>query len=1257
MDVGPHALHRIVSGIVAGLVERATASRAGRIGNLKPSNVLIGGRGDLAGADILLADPAAASLAASMGEAGDRLSLGDVIHQLVLGRRFDDGTIWPLPPDPSWERLGDKGERWRRLCNDLLAPTPRPVAANVRSLAKVVQSLAPRRRRRLLPAAAAALLLAVTVVAAYGYAGYRSQRAYCEAKRQWLGAFAEAAADPARRELYARRANLKKVLAELDRVPPASVDCHGKGGLPLSFTAFGRTRAAAASLATITDALSAEQWPALARAASAQRRFRSRGWDQPADYLARLVEGVRPGRSEDLVGGIDRFVLISDLEQTLGGIESDWKIVDEAQKTLAASGVDVLAAFGRVLKADSAGALRLTAVGFEGTNVLARNAVLAERAVAAIGRTKSGEIDVDRFAADVGRKGDLANLKPADVEAWLAQLDAYRNKSDAVQPLVAQLRRRLAEVRADVESTRPDPSKKVLFERESAAVESGVAALAAKPIIEAEVREGVLARQTEELTARVEALLKYRRPQSAAEWVATLPDLATTSTQVNEYWHGWRRVVTGRVTDVSDPAAARAFEAIKRETSRLHVQLDALAKSFPPVPQGLSPAFAAAAGERREAAIGVALQSIRAGEGGPDPAVVQQSAAGYRAWSEQLQALAKDFPIREELLDLDDRPDQKWAKQTAFWRDPAVRGLVEADVNRIERLQILRQLPRQELAQVAAEDTEAEVVRAAWRLLGAAADAKQPPWPSRPGELDDEARLSRRLRDLLRGVKDEKRRAAALAEVDAQAPLRWRTAVEHATSEQTLASAIELRPAFGVDDAQHRRLTADAQFNLALYDARVRSRRPDAAAAAGGAEKLRGAVDALKRAATGLGGRGGSEDLLYKLGRLDAPEPFSDQQPGRNFRTIVRGAELAFQRVEPRDARPFYLATEELTIDQFARIVGGATAWEQVQLLPWPYDAIGRTNGPGPRGWDWTGRRDAPITVSDYWLHPEEMNQYPPDFLVSRFNRTALKDEVGGNPSSGHPMHHVSPEVALYVAGLAGCRLPTSREWAAAYGVYERDVPVDRWNLRDQTWAQQQRHVATLNPPAGRWPDAGAFVPPDAKPAAGAAAPAGQQTDGTLFLRPAAGPGGGTFRHLVGNVAEYVCDAPGRFDALAGRQTAAAVKKFAADVKDRIFVIGGSALSPPDVPAGTPLPVGKTDRAYADVGFRLAFTAPVPTLAERLRWVLLEQPYLWSPGGGGGGAAAQAAAKPRPAAAAGAGAVPTPRAAGNGKVPSAEVAQ
>ena len=80
-----------------------------------------------------------------------------------------------------------------------------------------------------------------------------------------------------------------------------------------------------------------------------------------------------------------------------------------------------------------------------------------------------------------------------------------------------------------------------------------------------------------------------------------------------------------------------------------------------------------------------------------------------------------------------------------------MQGLVQDDLNRLLRVRLLRQLPRPELIQRAAEDTEVEVVLAAWRLLG---DLKDPLWPTAKNELYFESKLAHRLQEMLLGVND-----------------------------------------------------------------------------------------------------------------------------------------------------------------------------------------------------------------------------------------------------------------------------------------------------------------------------------------------------------------------------------------------------------------------------------------------------------------------------------------------------------------------
>jgi hypothetical protein len=94
-------------------------------------------------------------------------------------------------------------------------------------------------------------------------------------------------------------------------------------------------------------------------------------------------------------------------------------------------------------------------------------------------------------------------------------------------------------------------------------------------------------------------------------------------------------------------------------------------------------------------------------------------------------------------------------------------------------------------------------------------------------------------------------------------------------------------------------------------------------------------------------------------------------------------------------------------------------------------------------------------------------------------------------------------------------------------------------------------------------------------------------------------------------VAQFLCDAADAFDAWPDKGSADGIGKFLEQNRGSTFVIGGSALSPPDLPFDKPLMLSRTDAGYADVGLRLAFTAPARSLAEKLKWALAGQDYLW----------------------------------------------
>ena len=317
------------------------------------------------------------------------------------------------------------------------------------------------------------------------------------------------------------------------------------------------------------------------------------------------------------------------------------------------------------------------------------------------------------------------------------------------------------------------------------------------------------------------------------------------------------------------------------------------------------------------------------------------------------------------------------------------------------------------------------------------------------------------------------------------------------------------------------------------------------------------------------------------------------------YRAQVNATEdvtLVFRRVVPEGAsastaRASYVLTTEISTGVFDDLLTAAGRWADVRtkrMLP-AYDPTRGDPRPGPRTWEWPRYGRAPgITRSLVWLSgdfvPPGLDHYP-ESIGSEFNRSVIRDAAGErseslNPTRRQPMQYVTPAAAQLAAGVVGCRLPTPAEWAAALKAAE---PQAGANLRDRTWRLELDHLAKPQFNGRARPDAGGFVPVGEKPsdAVWQTAAGAEYDDGVLWFRetPASAPQ--TFVDLTGNVGELVAD-----DAAAGK----------------VYVIGSSSMSPPTRPADKAFALSKeqTEGAWSDVGFRLAFTEPAPTL-DKLR--------------------------------------------------------
>jgi hypothetical protein len=120
--------------------------------------------------------------------------------------------------------------------------------------------------------------------------------------------------------------------------------------------------------------------------------------------------------------------------------------------------------------------------------------------------------------------------------------------------------------------------------------------------------------------------------------------------------------------------------------------------------------------------------------------------------------------------------------------------------------------------------------------------------------------------------------------------------------------------------------------------------------------------------------------------------------------------------------------------------------------------------------------------------------------------------------------------------------------------------------------------------------------------------------DGLAWFGPVDSGAGAKLTHLVGNVAEYVCDDVEGMEKVAPGAAAAAA--FVASRAGKLQVVGGSAMSPGEVRVdrAQPLDLHEARRGYSDVGLRLAFSAPSQTPSERLAELSRKRWYLPVPG-------------------------------------------
>lgn len=736
---------------------------------------------------------------------------------------------------------------------------------------------------------------------------------------------------------------------------------------------------------------------------------------------------------------------------------------------------------------------------------------------------------------------------------------------------------------------------------------------------------GVLRSERAQLMARLDTMERERRYEAEA-YLAALREKGTISgtgsDAIDSVWRAARdELIAGFERDGDLVALSRAVDAL--EGSLVEIE-----SAMPPIEFDAG-IFGSASGAVRSAVS--AARESRLGEAAArygDRSSIEQSASAYAGWAEGVVESAGIAGGLTSGIDswvtLDEETGAGTTRELLAMWDATWIGERIAPGEIDARLGVLAEQiapgDRAVLARVIEDPSSSPAgVYAAWSSLGGVT----PAWPADRSELVAEAGAVSRLRRELDSLPAERRREIARV-LDSGSASRWSRLAGSAAGWDEFRPIAETARTMGIEPGS---LSVELAFHLmvaGLMDRVERGEQIDREALLESAEELldRGlgahaAAEAwLSTLRDRLAGRE-EDDVDYRaIGPARAGwvvEPF---EAGRLLvYTWLRDNEpavrMGFRLVESAATGAFYLSETEAPASLlFSFALEGAHSDAVIGTMDRDWTPL-EDPRPGPSVWTWRRGRDGArsIQLNRSWTarsQGDEREYYAP----------SIAGQVG-RPSEQHPLQRISPEAAALLAALAGCRLPTAAEWAAAYEHAGRPGPDDGWNLRDQSFETQRVYVASQSGARSpRWPDEGIFIPPGRSVGEGIAAESLGWSDGRLWFDEINSGRDRPFRHIIGNVAEYVLLAqPEGLMTDRGTPPGESLARIStASGGQGVFgVVGGSALSPPGMPLSEPVRVDFDGNrsGYSDVGFRLAFSPGVETpLVVEVGEALRSAPYL-----------------------------------------------
>ena len=351
IKVSAQILHTIIESIVKGLIE--LKEECGRPhGNLKATNVLIVGTGDISQTKIVLSDPLSdEQIDGKVHWDSDLRAIAELIYELITHRPTPTVGGWQVPDSEEWGTLVKQSKSWRNLCNLLLNTGVKPGTVTIETVFKEleeIQKAKPVLSYRWIIAAGLGFIICIIVL----FMLFR--RPPPPEKTEWEGLCNQYQTwiDGLRKELANKQVDWSqdaKLAAMTEKITLASypykvmVD-EGMGSINeiVGHPEYAEQRktqdalAAIEAISSFLDPNSPNAWLPLAKMDSTANKFKNRGWQGPATYLRYLVEVVKPEPNKPILENVRTIFELSQ-KGILENIDLSLQNIADYQSTIKSS--------------------------------------------------------------------------------------------------------------------------------------------------------------------------------------------------------------------------------------------------------------------------------------------------------------------------------------------------------------------------------------------------------------------------------------------------------------------------------------------------------------------------------------------------------------------------------------------------------------------------------------------------------------------------------------------------------------------------------------------------------------------------------------------------------------------------------------------------------------------------------------------------------------------------------------------------------